>query len=262
MLVVIAYFSGDRSQAVKLLDWMSEIGEYGNHDLLFVRDHRCEPIENPARFNLVNEIVVKHDTFNSWPQSANLMFEQAARYIEAGSKDHWLWLEPDSVPMKTGWLDDIEKAWRACGKPFIGDRVEVDGVPVHMSGVAGYPGAMSWHAGTALTAKDIAWDVQAAPQIVPKMHHTKLIEHSWEAPGKRRTFESIEQVRREIAPETVLFHSSKDGSLIDRLREQKRGDVKCNTRRENRVLSEGAATVPPVTAPTKCRFHNGKLLWK
>lgn len=134
----------------------------------------------------------------------------------ADQKTPWLFLEPDCCPLRAGWLDAIAAEYKAAGKPFTGARVEVADVPLHMSGNAVYPVDMFAHAGLALIANDIAWDVAAASQIVPQAHFTKLIEHAWKHP----TFESWEQVEREVSKEAVVYHASKDGSLIRLLRER------------------------------------------
>jgi hypothetical protein len=225
MLVAIAYCQKDQDQAQRLADWILGLGGCRGHSLLIARDVRCVNgaglRETFAKsFDSVEEITVPGDGRNEWPFSCNRMFSTAAKHIEFTSKQPFLWLEPDAVPMRAGWLDAIAAAYVeavTAGKHFLGDRVEVENVPLHMSGVGVYPGVMSNHAGLAYLSHDMAWDVCAAEQIVPQAQFTNLIEHAWKHP----TFESWEQVEREIAPETVLYHASKDGSLIRLLRERK-----------------------------------------
>lgn len=223
MLCVVSFFTGDREQAVRWSEWVNELGPYPTHDLLIVRDHRAEPIPHFGdSFRAVNEIVIRDDAYDSWPSSPNLMFRRAGKHIEYGTKEPWLWLEVDSCPLKTGWLDAIEAEYREAGKPFLGDFVHLNepGFRSHMSGVAVYPGILSHFAGTAYHAHETAWDVVAASQIIPQMHQSKLILHKWKHP----TFENWQQVEERIfavKPEAVLFHASKDGSLIRLLRERK-----------------------------------------
>ena len=50
----------------------------------------------------------------------------------------------------------------------------------------------------------------ARHQIVPQCHFTKLIEHAWKHPS----FTDLNELETQIRNEAVLFHSSKDGSLI------------------------------------------------
>lgn len=227
MLCVVSFFRGDREQAVRWSEWVNELGPYPTHDLLIVRDHRAEPIPHLGKsFRAVSEIVIRDDAYDSWPESPNLMYRRAAKHIEYGTREPWLWLEVDTAPLKEGWLDAIEAEYKeavARGKHFLGDFVHVPemmGVPDHCSGVAVYPGILSHFAGTAYLAHETAWDVVAAGQIVPQMHKSKLILHRW----KHASFDTWEQVEQRIFavnPEAVLFHADKTSSLIDLLRQQK-----------------------------------------
>lgn len=233
ILIVFPYSAKDQDQAVRLAEWIRELGQNKSHRVLIVRDRRCDLEHDRViraaleqSFAAAETLTVNDDAYDSWPESANTMFRNAAKHIEFTSKEPFLWLEPDVAPLKEGWLDAIVAEYASCGKPFMGDRVEVEGVPLHMSGVAVYPGIMSNFAGLAYLAQDIAWDVAAAAQIVPQAHFTSLIEHSWKRDPVTKeyshvTFANWEQVEREIAPDTVLYHASKDGSLIRLLRERK-----------------------------------------
>lgn len=230
MKVIFPYSLRDQEQAVRLAEWIKELGGCEGHSVLVVRDHRTNPEAGDilkSAFGKWEEIVIRDDAYDHWPESPNLMLRRAAKHIEYGTREPWLWLEPDVAPLKTGWIDAIEAEYKEVGKPFLGDFVHLNepGFKSHMSGVAVYPGVMSHHAGDALLAHETAWDVVAAGQIIPQMHKSKLILHLWKHP----TFESWEQVEQRIfavKPEAVLFHASKDGSLIARLREQVGGVAK------------------------------------
>lgn len=241
MLVVFPYSAKDQDQAVRLAEWINELGQNKSHGVLIVRDHRCDSLHDQAilaalteSFGAVETKTVTDDAYDRWPDSANVMFRNAAKHIEFNNQSPFLWIEPDAIPLKPEWLDQIQSAYYSAGKPFMGDRVEVNDVPLHMSGIGVYPGVMSAHAGLAYLAQDIAWDCAAAAQIVPHAHFTNLIEHSWKRDAVTKeylnvTFESWEQVEREISKEAVIYHASKDGSLITVLRQQRGGDAKCAT---------------------------------
>lgn len=212
MLIAIAYCRKDREQADALSGWLHELGPF-NHDLLTVRDYRTKPVEFTG-FRSQKEIIVR-DPVDTWPAGPNASFSAAGKYIEYKAKQPWLWLEPDAIPLRKEWIDLIEQEYLASGKPFMGARVEVPNVPVHMSGVGVYPARLSHHAGLAYQTVETAWDVTAAQQIVPQAHFTNLIQHQWKAPS----FESWADVEKRIRPEAVIFHANKDGSLIQLLRE-------------------------------------------
>jgi hypothetical protein len=211
-----------------LFRWNAELeaGCSPAHDLLLIADARCSQ-ETTAEIALAAgatfasvTVLPFTDHFRKWPEAPNATFSFAARHIMAHQNAPWLLLEPDCCPLKAGWRDAIWQEYSGQSKPFLGDFVHVDQPDFidHMSGVAVYPANMIEAAGLALISSEIAWDVAAAAQIVPQMTRSKLILHSW----NHAPFESWDAVEREIfavKPECVLFHASKDGSLIDRMRE-------------------------------------------
>lgn len=228
MKVIFPYSLRDQEQAVRLAKWIKELGGYEGHSVLVVRDHRASPeageVLKTAGFADWKEIVIRDDAYDHWPESCNLMFRRAAKQVEYTTREPFLWLEPDAAPLEEGWLDAIEAEYKQAGKPFSGDFVHLNEPEFrnHMSGVAVYSGRMSHHAGEALMAHEVAWDVVGASQIIPQMHKSKLILHRWKHP----TFENWQQVEERIfavKPEAVLFHASKDGSLLHLLRQNVSG---------------------------------------
>lgn len=225
MRVVLGYCDKDEDQAARLASWIKELGPYPGHTLLVARDisSNIRPFANVG-FDRVDEIQISNDAWRHWPESCNNVFGIAARHIsELMAGEPFLWLEPDVVPLRPGWLNSIQMEYQKCGAPFLGDFVSVHtpelDVPDHMSGVAVYPGNMTQHAGMALISHEIAWDVAAAYQIVPRMATSKLILHSW----KHRPFNNHDMIQGEIyatKPECVLFHADKSGSLIHLLRDK------------------------------------------
>ena len=223
MLIIFPFSVVDQELALKNARWIAELGEYKSHDIFILSDQRCDPEINrqvvetfSPVFRLTKHRLTKVD-IDGWPQGANYMLELAATLIQNTREwPYFFWLEPDAIPLRAGWLDAIVEEHTRSGKHFLGDRVEVGDIPLHMSGVGIYPNPLVLHAGEACRAHDIAWDIAAKDQIIPKAHFTNLIEHAWRHP----TFKDQSEVNTQIAKETVLFHSSKDGSLIDRLREK------------------------------------------
>lgn len=231
MLVVTPTHPGDIEQALRQAQWIRELGWLSGHDLLLIADTRCPKdqvealhLEYAASYDHV-EVLDFVDHYRKWAESPNEVFATAARYIMRTRAQPFFFLEPDSVPLKPGWLDALWVEYRQCGKPFMGDLVTAAtaGINVidHMSGNGFYPADMFTHAGLALISNEIPWDVSAASQIVPQMHATKLIQHHWKAPP----FESWQQVEERIRPEAMVYHASKDGSLITLLREHRMMDL-------------------------------------
>ena len=219
MKIVYPFSLPDEKLALKNAEWMNELGGCHGHECLVIHDRRCDPelvssifLELTKAFDKV-EIIKSQSEIDGWPQGANYFFRVVAAILQ-DKCPYFMWMEPDAIPLAAGWLDRLEDEYRKAGKLFMGDRVQVNDIPLHMSGVGIYPNPLHNHAGEAYRAHDIAWDMAARDQIVPKAHFTNLIEHAWKHPS----FTSHAELATQIAPETILFHSSKDGSLIDLLR--------------------------------------------
>jgi FkbM family methyltransferase len=224
MLVIYPFSLPDEQQALKNANWIGDLGGCQNHDALILADRRCDndvtkriETEFKSTFQNVHLRMTQGD-IDGWPMGANHMFGFATCIIANNAHvwPHFLWLEPDAIPIKEGWLDTLEAEYRKAGKKFMGEKVDLGekrpDVPVHMSGVAIYPNPIVKWAGECCRAHDVAWDIAAKDQIMPLAYFTKQIQHYW----KHGTFTSLNGIR----PEVVLFHSSKDGSLIDLLREK------------------------------------------
>jgi len=224
MLIALAYCTRDYQITKLLFDWIHELGGCQNHELLLLHDARVhesdvtEINQKAGRcFKKVGNIIA-HAAIDGWPEGANYMWRTMTAVLSYRT-DHryFMWMEPDAIPLVSGWVEKLETEFLAGRKPFMGDRVEVDNVPLHMSGIGFYPNPLHQYAGAAYLASDIAWDMAGSNQIVPQAHFTHLIEHAWKHPS----FTDVSELKTQIRPEAVLFHASKDGSLIKILRENK-----------------------------------------
>jgi len=235
MILAIAFCERDQDLMLQNIRWWNELGGCKGHKAVLWRDRRtnldiAKEIQAEA-FKCFDDVLVftAGAEIDGWPEGANYFMRIASGYLQ-NRKDcrYFLWMEPDAIPITPGWMDRLEEEYKRAGKPFMGDRVEVNDVPLHMSGVGVYMNPLHEKAGEAYRAHDTAWDMAAREQIVPNAHFTDLIEHAWKHP----TFTSINELSTQINDKTVLFHSSKDGSLI-RLLRQKRGGTKVAIHDEN-----------------------------
>jgi FkbM family methyltransferase len=207
---------------------MNDLGGCKGHEVLMIWDTRCYSgtvdaigIELSKAFDKVYPYEEKSE-INGWPEGANCFFRITACRLETKpDTKYFMWMEPDAIPLRKGWLDMLEAEYRQAKKPFMGDRVQVGDIPLHMSGVGIYPLPLHAYAGEAYRAAEVAWDMAGKDQIVPQAHFTKLIEHAWKHP----TFSRVEELQTQIRVEAVLFHSSKDGSLIDLLKGKKGKEI-------------------------------------
>lgn len=226
MLVTLPYCLRDHEITLKLFDWIHQLGGCKpRHELWLLHDHRCPPDAVKAilasaqrSFEPCGDIIAGA-SIDGWPEGANYMFRTVTATLAYTKHKHFLWMEPDAIPLTPDWLDRIEdeyvKVALPSKKPFMGDRVEVKDIPLHMSGVGVYPNPVYELAGEAYRAAEVAWDMAAKDQIVPNAHFTDLIEHAWKHPE----FTNLEELETQIDPNAVLFHASKDGSLIKLLQQ-------------------------------------------
>jgi FkbM family methyltransferase len=228
MITTLGYCLRDQEITLELARWIQELGGCPSHELFLIHDRRCNK-------NLVQAIL---DAFipsfkavypgeapaeiDGWPEGANYFLRLISCSLQNKPYQEFLWLEPDAIPLTAGWMDQLEKEYRREDKPFMGDKVQVGDIPLHMSGVGIYPNPLHRFAGEAYRAHEVAWDMAARDQIVPVAHFTRLIEHAWKHPS----FTDPHELTTQIRPEAVLFHASKDGSLIRLLREKFSGKTK------------------------------------
>ena len=242
MLVIYPFSTGDQDQALKNAHWIAELGEQKNHDIFILADRRCEVpktqeiVDTLTRVFKVVQYRPTQAEIDGWPEGANHMFGYATILIQRTKEwPYFLWLEPDAIPLNSGWLDALDEAYQLGKKPFMGEKVDLGqarpDVPIHMSGVGIYPNPIVNYAGECCRAHEVAWDIAAKDQILPQCHFTKLIQHYW----KHGTFTHLNEIR----PETVLFHSSKDGSLIDVLR-----NTAASKANKNSVATEPTSGLP------------------
>lgn len=159
-----------------------------------------------------------------YPGSASHLFVRSLEIAgEIAPGQPILWLEPDAIPIEDGWFTAIEEEYLHCGMPFMG-HLELKAKPPHMAGVGVYP--HDWHLrapsirGT-LTAPDHhawgpgcgqAWDMWAGKEILPQAAQSRTIQQVWRC----------EDPSEVIWTTTKLFHQSKDGKLIELLRDERK----------------------------------------
>lgn len=239
MLLVVPYCKKDFELASRLAGWMAVLGPYPKHQLLLVQQVGAPTVSFvDSGFSSISTIPVT-DSGAPWPAGCNASFRAAGKQIEYGQKRPWLWCEPDSVPMRDGWLDEIEAEYLACGKPFLGDFIvppknsDPKYIP-HISGMSVYPPNLMQLAGEIYHAYDnIPFDIIAGPQILAQAKQSELLFHVWQGPSQPglAPFTSWSDVEQKILarrPKCALFHSDKTGTLLQLLRERrKEGDEKC-----------------------------------
>jgi len=222
MIVAISYHDGDRELMKRWANHVEKLGPYPNHKIIVapVRRSSTEGIIEPLErcFGGVRVEWCTHME-SGWPLSCNMAFETIAWAMELTWKVPFLFMEPDAIPLKKGWIDAIEAEYKACGKPFMGDYVDCQSyeayknVPNHMSGIAVYTNDLSIHSPSIYRNERLAWDIASARDVVPRMHRTHLIQHDFDT--KNNTWRRDNVTKDLVRSDAVIYHPDKKGVLME-----------------------------------------------
>lgn len=237
MIVIFPSSHKDYEGTVRLLEWVRELGRYDRHHALIVASKTLEPFQasrldqlaKDCAFGRVTTIRSKAEDTRGWPFAPNQMFQLAVNWIEQVGRAAFVWVESDAVPLKPGWLDTIEQEYLRAGRPFMGtifEWVSETRYQPHLNGNAVYPQNLRQLNPYVMAATQIPWDCTRPDITLPRTYRSNLFQHEW---GDRKTnvpptFQDKESLKR-LRPEAVLFHRCKDGSLIDRLREERHVEI-------------------------------------
>lgn len=188
LLIVIPFDASQAESAERLCDFIYYLsGKSPSGSCLLIAAHDTHP-EMRIKVRLAAEVAFENVNL----QAVNgVPFEDAAKIIAVNYKSPWLWLEPDCVPLKQGWMDDISKAYDNQPKKFMGAYCKNGDNSMFMARQAVYPA-----------------QIDSARTGDPTIYSTKcrLIQI-----GK---YEGVEKLR----PDAVIFCSDKTGALISDLK--------------------------------------------
>jgi len=218
MIVFISYHHDDKPLMLRWANHIKKLGGASKHHIIVMPAHgvSTEGVMEPLReaFGRAEELPCFH-TEQGWPISCNRAFEQAAWHSYQVTKQSFLWMEPDAIPLKSSWLDDIEAEYKQCGKPFMGDFVRIAGVLPngidHMSGIAVYHWDMPRILPSVFNNDNTAWDIASGREVVMQVHRTGLIQHDW-IPEKKWRRDVV--TRDCVNPLAVVYHPDKLGVLM------------------------------------------------
>lgn len=236
MMCVIPFFAGDVGLAQELLKWCGDLGGCKEHPCLLVAD-AATPWDDVRKARaLALEVfksvlcITNRETVPGWIPGSSSLFKAAAMFC-AGQA--FMWVEPDAVPLRAGWLDELENHYRNCGKAFMGTVVRHDqpGIPnPYFEGCGVYP-PDCWERMKQVWDPRYSWTRATYSVTIPQAAHTPLIHHLWGEVGRPPTFAEKNVPGTDVFclaqlnASAVLFHRNKDGSLI-RLLRRKMGLIK------------------------------------
>jgi len=219
MIVAISYHQGDQQLMTRWSNHVAKLGPYPNHGIVIAPVHNASTDEIEAILSPVFGSFHIQPCFHNesgWPVSCNKAFENVATYIEYRVKKPFLWMEPDAVPLRSSWIDEIEKEYNQMKRPFLGDFVQIRGVVNngvdHMSGIAVYPWNLSFKSPSIFRNETIAWDIASGPEVIPQMGRSKLIQHDWVPTEKWRRDVVTPNL---VNPLAAIYHPDKLGVLFN-----------------------------------------------
>lgn len=240
MICVLPCCLHDASDMVRLLKWIALLGPCKNHDALIVTDASV-PATRALELKELADCIFKEVRLTTnekptsgWPNGCNSLFHAAAKFVyqqldsnptnEFRLLSSWLWLEPDAIPLKQGWLDFIDTEWKHNVSHRYMGHIYANHDPKFpkqiMSGVAVYPWDAYKDFEDRILLSPMAWDLDLAHLMVGNGVHTPLIHHLWGEHNNPPVFSEtghpgtnvmcVEQLPKEA----VIFHRNKDHSLI------------------------------------------------
>jgi len=248
MNIVFAYHNGDAELALLSAKAITSMGINMRHKATL-----CATKDTALVHEITEELkktfpevgrIIAQDGYNGWPLGPNQMFADAAAQCYAVNEP-WMFWEPDCVPMKIGWVDDLETEFRKepaiLGHKYEGG-VATNGKNIYnmIVGSAVYPPNFLDFCPSArsLDTYNMAyrnaenypepWDVRcrwnfmAIGRDCPLLRtYWKSVNYQWKD-GKIVFFaenseaEAIQEVTcpdRFISSQAVVIHGCKDGSL-------------------------------------------------
>lgn len=240
LIIALPYCASDHAAATRLLEWIRELDPHPNHHLLLVADNAVPMETKKAIDALGKSIFTSAETITpQCPAAVNGNYHVPAAFMFLKTMGHisecykpwpWLWMEPDCVPLKSGWADTLAYAYEESPKPYLGSVMKTGGkddLPQNMFfATAVYPHDAYKELAKFCDGKK-AFDVAFSDYVYPRGQNTNLIHHVFGSPTDVPTFKEAKLptdgpnvgTLQSLHKEAVLFHRNKDGSLIGLLRQ-------------------------------------------
>lgn len=264
MLILLPFHNEDAQRAVKTLETSAKLGFVTNHQLILLTPHytRTElvrEVDAAARkgFEVVHIHKIPSDVPSGWPAGPNHMFAEGASLVARhlpfepkgaytgnwrDNNGHFLWMEPDMVPLTVGYLDRLQGDYQISGKvcmgvitPTVQQEVlsrDEEGKPTslgaiyyegeHMVGAGIYARSISTNIEWIkyIPTRPEPFDIELQGEICQKqgsdyirVSSTELIAHSWNS-SNYRIVRNGDTVQVECDPHQ--FYPDKTGFLFNR----------------------------------------------
>lgn len=210
LLTVIPCCAADAPMAESLMDWMLELNSRKKLSCALVICSGNTHEEMRMKLFLAAESAFDNFEIVVAPEIASTvkseqvtqMFNFAAAGIAKNFRLPWLWLEPDSVPLKRSWLQELDDAYHSQPKRHFGPHFQSVDKRVFMSRTAVFSPDL-------VRAELPQFQLNNQDTITPASSKTKLIQ---------QIFYKHPQDLEKVRPEACLLHCDKSGMLIQHLR--------------------------------------------
>lgn len=248
MNIVFAYHNGDADLAMESAKAITVMGLNMRHKATVCIRNGASKVseitqELKKSFPEVDQLIVQ-DGFDGWPLGPNQMFSDVACAMHSTKVPFYFW-EPDCVPMKEGWVDDLDAEYHRkvgiMGHLYEGGMAS-NGKNIYkmIVGSAVYPPNFLEFCPSAqsLSTYNLAyknagtipepWDVRCRWNFMAIGRDTPLIRTYWKSVNyhwkdgrivfyaedpEAQAVQGVTCPERVVSPEAVVVHGCKDGSL-------------------------------------------------
>lgn len=198
--------------AEMLLDWIFQLRDRKQSDSILIVCYGDTHEEMRFKLNIAAEVAYLNSEMIIAPEIGSTaksdrishVFNFAADHIARNYRSPWLWLEPDSVPLKHGWLENLSSAYELQPKRHLGPHFQAADKHVFMGKTSIYAPELS-------RASIPQFTTAVGDLVTPSSTNTRLIQQIYYKPES-----DFEKIR----PDAILLHSDKSGQLIKTLREK------------------------------------------
>lgn len=145
-----------------------------------------------------------HQASNKFLQLNN-MFRHAAKTAQKECRWPWLWLEPDCVPVKPDWIEQLANAYDSQPAKYLGFIGKAADGGKFMARCGIYFLAASFELDSHCQA-EIPFAIATSSEVIPRGGHTNLIQYT--------TIERVEDLAK-IEPQAVVVHGDKAGIFAE-----------------------------------------------
>lgn len=216
ILTTLPFSTLDAPTAENLCSWIYRLNGRKQHTAcLLVAAHDAHP-ELQLKLRISAEVAFAHVDLLVLPKHegsknnrVNHAIRHASHYIASNYRTPWLWLEPDCVPVKSDWLEQLEEAYGGQPKRYLAAHQDW-GTPekprICIARQAVYPTGANRELDPMCNTNDL-FERYGGLGLATKSTRTRLIQQvpEW----------TPQTVIREDA---VIVHRDKSGDLIRKLR--------------------------------------------